>query len=49
MESIKNYIWFICESQKFMEGHAPKWWVFIHSLHLGFGFCKDMKRSDINE
>ncbi len=41
MKNIKNYLWFIIESQSFMKGHNPMW-VFFKSLWLGIGFCKNM-------
>lgn len=41
---MKNYIWFIKESQKFMKGTMSKSKIFILSLYKGIGFCREMKR-----
>lgn len=38
---IKDYLWFIKESQKFMRGYTPIV-VFFQSLYKGIGFCKNM-------
>ena len=45
MKSIKNYIWFIKESQSYMKGHN-RIIIFFQSLYKGFGFVKLMKGSD---
>lgn len=45
MKNIKNYLWFIKESQSFMEGTYSKPRIFIESLYRGFKFCKLMKES----
>lgn len=44
-ENIKNYTWFIKESQSYMHGYNPVI-VFFKSLWLGIGFCKDMNKSN---
>jgi len=41
MRNIKEYLWFIKESQDYMEGHN-KVLVFFTSLILGFGFVKSI-------
>jgi len=42
---IRNYLWFIRESQSYMEGHNMKI-VFIKSLYKGFGFCYEMNKTN---
>jgi hypothetical protein len=42
MKAVNEYIWFIRESQAYMQGHNP-FDVFFKSLYKGFGFCKTMK------
>lgn len=48
MQTIKNYIWFIKESQSFMKGHNPIL-VFLQSIWRGFGFCRNMNQWDKTE
>lgn len=43
MKVVKDYIWFIKESQSYMKGHNPVL-VFLKSLFLGVGFCRNMKK-----
>lgn len=38
---IKDYLWFIKESQMFMKGYNPII-IFLKSLYKGIWFCKDM-------
>lgn len=45
MNTIKNYIWFIKESQSFMAGHNSIL-VFLQSLFKGIKFCINMKEWD---
>lgn len=45
MNTIKNYIWFIKESQSFMAGHNSIF-VFLQSLFKGIKFCINMKEWD---
>lgn len=46
MKNIKNYVWFIKESQSFMEGVHSKPRIFIESLFRGFKFCRLMNKAE---
>lgn len=48
-ESIKDYIWFIKESQSFMKGVQSRPRTFIESLFRGFRFCKLMNEDRLEE
>ena len=45
MKLIKNYFWFIKESQSFMKGHNPVL-IFFRSIWKGIFFCKELKEWD---
>ena len=47
MQWIKDYLWFIKESQKYMEGYN-KVIVFIKSLYKGIDFSNSMKKDRID-
>jgi len=42
VNSIKEYIWFLKESQKFMKGTKHPIIIFFQSLVKGFGYVKSM-------
>lgn len=45
MSVIKDYIWFIKESQSFMKGIYNPVIIFFLSLPKGIGFCRNMSKS----
>lgn len=45
IKNIRNYLWFVKESQSFMKGHNPVA-IFFQSIFLGIGFCKEMNKWD---
>lgn len=43
-KTLKNYWWFIKESQSFMKGVYHPFIIFILSLIKGINFCKQMNK-----